>query len=478
MTNDRLIQQTQTWLVQHVPNWNQTTYLLAVSGGVDSMVLLHVFLKLREEFAISFHVMHINHQLREASQTEQAFMMQFCEEHHIPLAVRIWQHPPLTSQIEVLARQFRYANFKRYMQEQDIHYLVTAHHKNDQAETFLMRAIDGHRVSRLGGIAPKRNLSQSSLMCLRPFLSQDKDSLYAYAKKHKVPFYEDVTNHDLDYQRNRMRHQILPMLTEENSEAVEHIATTAQELQAMNRFAMLGMENFLRDVITKTDNGVQVDISSWIHLPDREPHLLLQYLFQYSQITALDAFPKKAFDDLVVFLQTTSQGEWTLPGGYRLLKQYDYIHIVHEEDIEKLFSQESRDQSVLLNHWYCFANDQKVGIFDDWPKKLMTSSMNREILSCQLRSLSNGSSNVNEWQWRQRQPGDYIRLTNGHRQKVRRYFINQKWPQVDRENAQFLVHSRGEIALIIIDNEIKYRHPNFKRLGHSTVDDIRIYLVL
>ena len=79
MPNDRLIQQTQTWLVQHVPNWNQTTYLLAVSGGVDSMVLLHVFLKLREEFAISFHVMHINHQLREASQTEQAFMMQFCE---------------------------------------------------------------------------------------------------------------------------------------------------------------------------------------------------------------------------------------------------------------------------------------------------------------------------------------------------------------------------------------------------------------
>ena len=126
--------------------WQKESRILAaVSGGVDSMVLLHLLLQAQRQIGFSLGVVHINHQLREESAEEAAYLRSYCEKKNLPLYVSVWEDPAKTA-IETAARNFRYQAFTRVMEEEQYDTLMTAHHGDDQIETVLMKIIRGGQL--------------------------------------------------------------------------------------------------------------------------------------------------------------------------------------------------------------------------------------------------------------------------------------------------------------------------------------------
>ncbi|WP_051533680.1 tRNA lysidine(34) synthetase TilS [Ligilactobacillus apodemi] len=142
----------QTVEQKFVKQWRQLKILpsqkvlVAVSTGVDSMVLLWLVQHLPPKLRPQIYVAYIDHQLRVQSQAETQFIQAYCEKSHLPLFVKVWQDHPKTG-IENAARNVRYAFFNEIMQKEKILYLLTAHHGDDQAETFLMKLVRGGDIA-------------------------------------------------------------------------------------------------------------------------------------------------------------------------------------------------------------------------------------------------------------------------------------------------------------------------------------------
>lgn len=173
------------------------THLLAVSGGADSMAMLHMMRN-----TPNIMVAHVNHQLRPDSNLDALLVDAFCADHNIPCVHDVLLHPPKTG-IEAWARNKRYAFFQALMLVYNIPTLITAHNANDQAETVIMRIIRGTGIKGLRGIHATNPALQ------RPLLGMTKPEIYEYCKTNNVPFREDSTNTDTKYFRNKVRHTMM-----------------------------------------------------------------------------------------------------------------------------------------------------------------------------------------------------------------------------------------------------------------------------
>ena len=150
---------------------NHKKVLIAVSGGVDSMNLLHFLYLYREKLTIEIGIAHINHKQRPESDAEECYLRQWAKEHSIPIEVSYFSG--VFS--EKTAREFRYRFFENIMEEKNYDALVTAHHADDQAETILMRLLRGSRLRHLSGITAVQPFSHGKL--IRPFLTISKSDL-------------------------------------------------------------------------------------------------------------------------------------------------------------------------------------------------------------------------------------------------------------------------------------------------------------
>lgn len=162
----------------------QDKVVIAVSTGVDSMVLLDLLQGLPPALRPHLIVAHVNHELREQSVEEEAYIKQYCKEHGLQLALYHWprkDHP--TTGIENAARQVRYRFFTDVMKEEGAAVLVTAHHENDLAETMLMKLTRGGQLPQLLGICDQRPFASGKLV--RPLLPFSKEQLISYAKARK-----------------------------------------------------------------------------------------------------------------------------------------------------------------------------------------------------------------------------------------------------------------------------------------------------
>lgn len=203
--------------------------LVAVSGGVDSMVLLQLLeLVQATESEVMLAVAHVNHQLREESAEEEAYLRGYCEKRGIPLYIRRWESLPVSG-MEEAAREFRYAFFQELMQDHYFDTLMTAHHADDQLETMLMKMMRDGNVQTAGGMRKRRAFGGGRLV--RPLLDIPKEALIAYAKAHEIHYYEDATNYLPQVQRNRVRQRIVPPMKEENPQLLAHFGNLAQQLQ-------------------------------------------------------------------------------------------------------------------------------------------------------------------------------------------------------------------------------------------------------
>lgn len=183
--------------------------IVGVSGGPDSMALLHCLMCWPED-GLKITVVHIHHGLRDkTADRDAAFVQAYCAEHGIPCVVEYADVSAAATghvSLEAAGRQLRYQLFEQIRMREGADFILTAHNADDQAETVLMRILRGSGVDGLAGVSVKRDR-----IC-RPLLICTRDEIEQYCADNAISYVQDETNTDLTFTRNRIRHEILPML--------------------------------------------------------------------------------------------------------------------------------------------------------------------------------------------------------------------------------------------------------------------------
>src|SRR5215470_20436315 len=185
------------------------TVLIGVSGGADSVALLEVFRSLAAEWQLTLCAVHVNHGLRAGAEADEDFVRGLCARWEVSLHVErvaVRQGPPWEG-LEAEARRARYAAFRDVARRTGAQRIATAHTADDQAETVLMRILEGAGPRGLAGIARARGLY------VRPLLDVRRAQVEAYLRGRGVPWVDDQSNFDTRMLRNRIRHEVLPFLT-------------------------------------------------------------------------------------------------------------------------------------------------------------------------------------------------------------------------------------------------------------------------
>jgi tRNA(Ile)-lysidine synthase len=188
---------------------------VAVSGGADSVALLRLLLEQRAELGVVLSVVHFNHKLRaDESEADEAFVHNLAAAHQLELhsseadTRRFAREKELS--LEAAARDLRYAFFGRIIKEGSLNKIATAHTLDDQAETVLLRIFRGTGTSGLAGIQPQLNVGDGSI--IRPLLQTRRADLRTYLENIQQPWREDSSNSDAAFTRNRLRHELLPLI--------------------------------------------------------------------------------------------------------------------------------------------------------------------------------------------------------------------------------------------------------------------------
>ncbi|MCB1115472.1 MAG: tRNA lysidine(34) synthetase TilS [Chlamydiia bacterium] len=181
--------------------------LLGISGGPDSMALLHLLLEAQKELDFSLHLAHVDHGWREESKKEGEILEKVAKYHKLPITIHRLEKME-GCDLENRAREARLAFFSQLQKEEGFQALLLGHHRGDQAETVFKRVAEGSHIKGLGGLYSVRR--QGNLLIWRPLLPLDKETLLAYLKRKKVHYFEDRTNEDTSFLRARMRHELFP----------------------------------------------------------------------------------------------------------------------------------------------------------------------------------------------------------------------------------------------------------------------------
>jgi tRNA(Ile)-lysidine synthase len=214
-------------LLSRLSPWRDAAgWRVAFSGGLDSTVLLHLLADLsRHESLPALHAVHIHHGLQAAAESWPAHCRRVCQILDVPLQVISVQVQTGPS-VEQAAREARYAAFADVLLEGEV--MLTAQHRDDQAETLLFRLLRGAGVRGLAAMPFERTLGSGQL--LRPLLDESRDRLEAYAREQGLSWVEDPSNENGRFSRNYLRHRVMPLLTSRWPQAVASMARTASHL--------------------------------------------------------------------------------------------------------------------------------------------------------------------------------------------------------------------------------------------------------
>lgn len=219
--------------------WCDVAVLLAVSGGADSVAMLRAMAALKTDGPGRLYVVHLNHQLRgQESADDEAFVVKLCGRLGIPHETGQVDASALAGNsrdgLEAAARKARYDFFRKTAHRLGARYVVTAHTADDQAETILHRIVRGTGVTGLAGMARARPLG-SAVSLMRPFLGIRRREVVAYLEKLGQSYRQDSSNAEVQFTRNRIRHQLLPNLAEHFNpgvvEALLRLGSMAGEVQ-------------------------------------------------------------------------------------------------------------------------------------------------------------------------------------------------------------------------------------------------------
>lgn len=212
-------------------------FLLALSGGVDSMVLFSLLLYLKRRGEISFCVAHVDHRWREESTFQAKQLEEIVKAEGVPFYLKQLNPSTLKGNLELASREERFSFFSELQNKEAFSGVFLAHHRDDLAETVLKRVLEGAALCRLSGM--KEHSTLGDLVLLRPFLSLSKKELMEVATKEGIPFFEDSTNLDPRFLRGKMRSLMLPLLEREFGKNIsQSLADLGRQASELKEFMM------------------------------------------------------------------------------------------------------------------------------------------------------------------------------------------------------------------------------------------------
>ncbi len=308
-------------------------FIITVSGGVDSVTLVHLCLKLKLKFVIA----HCNFKLRgEESNDDESFVRDLAIKHNIKFYNKSFNTKKLSSNdnksIQMVARELRYSWFEELSKELNVKHILTAHHLDDSLETFLINLSRGSGIDGLLGI-PKVNDT-----VFRPLLIFKKNEILSYAKKNKISWREDSSNREQDYLRNQIRLEVLPKLTEINPNLLENFSKSIDRLQQSKSIIKDKMNDFVKNVSFKKDEKRYFEINKIKKVSNIDAYLYeLLKKYNFTQ-----------WDDIRDLLDSQS-GKQIISKTHKLLKDREHLILVKNSEIENkslLISKSSKEVVV------------------------------------------------------------------------------------------------------------------------------------
>ncbi|APU66938.1 tRNA lysidine(34) synthetase TilS [Christiangramia flava] len=286
-----------------------TRLLLAVSGGVDSMVLACLCAHAHLDFSIA----HCNFMLRgEESDGDESFVRNFAEQLEVPFFTQAFQTEKYASEkgisTQMAARDLRYEWFEELRKTNRHEYILTAHHANDNLETFLINLIRGTGPEGLSGISEKNH------KVIRPLLSFSRKEIEAYAAENKLEWREDSSNASDKYMRNKIRHQLVPVMMELNPQLLQSFAKTQDHLRENMDLVEDYISLLYPKLVQKDLYGYQIDLDFLKKIPSKN-----QILYQL-----LKSFRFTEWDDVYNLVDAQS-GKMVFSPTHRLIRDRETL---------------------------------------------------------------------------------------------------------------------------------------------------------
>ncbi len=412
---------------------------LAVSGGIDSMVMLDVFNKLKNKFNLKLYVLHYNHRWRKESYLDVSLVKKYCYANKINFIYKETKGKVIKD--EEIARNQRHLFFKKAMKRYKLKVICTAHHKDDQVETILFRLARGTGPKGLMPIKKEFILNESIEM-FRPMLEFTKSEINQYEKNNKIEFTKDLTNLDVKYKRNLIRLKIIPALKRVNPEAVSNILSCSELIYSNNvildkYFYYLCKKLLLKKINLKKLSDTKEIIVNRIKFLRLDP--CTQKSFIYWLLSMLNI--KGSVSKIELFRDTVFNNEKIDFGGGFLLSSFDNkitisaksqsVILLDKKNGEKTnFCVNGREKNIILK-------DKNQFILKPYRNKLFNFKFppdSRKLAYVNLADYSGKNLTL-----RYRQPKDVFQpLGYRYKTKLKSYFINKKISSETRYNLPLL----------------------------------------
>ncbi len=295
------------------------TIAVACSGGQDSMALLHYLNSVKEELGCKVVAVNVDHSIRETSESDSQFVINYCNKNGIKVysfkvdAEKFSKEHKLT--LEQGARECRFRVFKSLVTKKIANKIALAHHKQDQAETILLNIFRGTGIAGASGMDYTRDG-----IYIRPLLTVTKSEIGAYIATNDIPFVEDETNMDSDYNRNYIRNKIMPLIRLRWPNADSAIAEFGATCRADEEFIK---SQISEDAMIKEDGLVRI-YSSYFIYPDSYIYRLILMALKSIGITQnIEKKHLKMIKDMAI--EAENGTKISLPNGLTVIKEYTYI---------------------------------------------------------------------------------------------------------------------------------------------------------
>lgn len=409
---------------------------LAVSGGLDSMVMLHLF----QQLNFKIQVAHCNFCLRDSeSDSDEIFVKKYCESNKIPSFIQKFDTKKFAKDqklsIQEAARKLRYTWFEELLIQKNLDFVLTAHHLDDTVETFLIHLSRGTGLDGLTGI-PERNNN-----IVRPLLPFSRLEIENYAKENKINWREDSSNSSDKYVRNKLRHDLIPILKSLNPSFLESFYNTIENLKQSQSLVDDASRIVYRKVVEDAENQKKINLNELLQLENHKA-----YLYQW-----LQPFGFSAWNDIYDLVQAQS-GKQILSTYYRLIKDRNELLLEPiSEKNKSIYYIENNQKSIEIPIKLTFS---KVNSISETDSKIIF--VDKDSLKFPLL--------LRKWQ-----EGDYFYPfgMNGSK-KVSKFFKDDKMSLIEKE-ASWLLCSEDKIVWIV-----GKRQDNRFKINENTTELLKI----
>ncbi|NNC51004.1 MAG: tRNA lysidine(34) synthetase TilS [Flaviramulus sp.] len=392
--------------------------LVAVSGGIDSVVLAH----LSQILGLNFALAHCNFNLRgEESDADEEFVLQLAEDLELEVFIENFDTLKYAADnkcsIQMAARELRYNWFEELANQLNYDFILTAHHADDNLETFLINFTRGTGLEGLTGI-PEVNAK-----FVRPLLPFSSNDIQEYAKENKIKWRDDSSNKSTKYVRNKLRHEVIPILKEINPSLLQSFQSTLNNLNDTSIIVNESIDGFLNKAIDYIDeNNVTFNIDAFKKLNNPKP-----YLYE-----SLKEFGFTQWDDILNLLDAETSKQ-VFSSTYRLIKNREHLLLskISVDDFENISISEN-DKTIETPIGSLFF-DEADAIFGTRTNVIF---VDKDVVKYPLK--------IRKW----REGDVFYPLGMTGKKKISKFFKDEKLSLLDKENTLLLCSAEDIIWVI------------------------------